>query len=91
MWVVNKDKESVKSYLRSDIISNTTNLTHESNEIHNTISALCRAIGATPSGNDARLIGNCQMALQELSMVIQNLDVCREFVEQLDTKEWIDD
>ena len=91
MWIANNDKVRTKSYLRSDIESNITNLTYESNEIHNTIAALDRAIGRTPSGSDVRLIGNCQKALQELSAALQSLYNCREYVEQLNTMEWIDD
>ena len=91
MWVVNNEKERVKIYLRSDIESNITNFTHESNEIHNTIAAIYRAIGGTPSGGDSKLSDNCRRALQELSTALQNLNVCREYVERLDTREWIDD
>ena len=91
MWVVNNDKDRIKAYLRSDIESNITNLTHESNEIHTTISALDRTLRGAPSGRDMKLIDNCQRALQELSTSLQRLNTCLEYVGQLNTKEWIDD
>ena len=89
--ITNNDKVRVKAYLRSDIESNITNLTHASNKIHETIAALDRAIGKTPSGSDAQLISDCQKALQELSNARINLNNCREYVNQLNTEEWIED
>jgi len=91
MWVINQSKERIRIYLRNDIESNITNLINESNEIHASISAINRAVGGTPSGNDAKLIGSCQLALQNISIALQNLNVCRERIEQLNTKEWVSD
>jgi len=91
MWVTNSHKEVTKTYLRYDIKSSITNLTQKSNDIHYMIVAIDRAIGGTPSGNDTRLIGNCHQALQELSSAMQTLNNCLESVNQLETREWVDD
>ena len=91
MWVVNNNKEHVKMYLRSDIESNISNLIDASNRIHETIAAINRATSGTATGIDQQMIGDCQRALQELSSALQNLYVCRNYVHQIDTREWIDD
>ena len=52
MWVKNNDKERVKTYLKSDISSNITNVTDFCNRIHDLISAIDRATAGTPSGTE---------------------------------------
>lgn len=91
MWIVNNNKERIKIYLKSDIESNITNLTDASNRIHDTIAAINRVAAGTVTGIDRQMISDCQRALQELSMALQNLYACRNYVNQLETREWIDD
>lgn len=91
MWVVNNNKERIKIYLKSDIESNITNLTDASNRIHDTIAAITRATAGAPTGVDQQMLGDCQRALQEISTALQNLYMCRGYVDQLETREWIDD
>lgn len=91
MWVVNNNKERIKIYLKSDIESNITNITDASNRIHDTIAAINRATAGSATGIDQQMIGDCQRALQELSTALQNLYICRNYVDQIDTREWIDD
>lgn len=91
MWVVDRRKEQERIYLRNDIQSITTNVTHISNEVHGLISALSQAMGGSPSGADARLIGICQSALQEISGSLQQINTAYECTNGLDVKEWIDD
>lgn len=91
MWVVNNNKERIKIYLKNDIESNITNLTDASNRIHDTIAAINRTIAGAATGVDNQMIGDCQRALQELSTALQSLYVCRNYVDRLETREWIDD
>lgn len=91
MWVANNNKERVKSYLRSDIESNITNLIDVSNRIHDAISAINRATAGSLSGADKQMIDECQKAIKEISEGLQNLYACREFINHLETKEWVDD
>ena len=91
MWVVNNTKERIKIYLKSDIESNITNVTDASNRIHETIAAINRATAGTASGIDRRMIDDCQRALQELQTALHNLYICRNYVDSLQTREWIDD
>ena len=91
MWVVNEEKERVKIYLKNDIESNITNITEVSNRIHETIAAINGAVGGSAMGVDQKMIGDCQRAQQELSTALQSLFECRNYVEQLDTMEWVDD
>ena len=91
MLVVNNEKERQKTYLRSNIQSCITNVTAESNKIHDTISALQNAVGGAPSGADGRLIGLCQQALQQISVALQNLNQSQQYVNEIDTREEIPD
>lgn len=91
MWVVDRQKERERLYLRNDIQSITTNVTNVSNEVHRLIAALDQAIGGSPSGADARLIGICQSALQEISSSLQRLNTAYQCANELDVMEWIDD
>ncbi len=91
MWVVNNTKERVKQYLRSDIESSITNLTAESNRVHDSIAAISRVAAGTATGIDQQMLGSCQRALQEIATSIQNLYMCRNLVDALDTREWVDD
>ena len=91
MWVVDRQKEQERIYLRNDIQSITTNVTNISNEVHSLIAALNQAIGGSPSGADARLIGICQSSLQEISGSLQRLNTAYEYTNQLDVMEWIGD
>ena len=91
MWIKNNDKERIKSYLKSDIESNITNITDLSNHIHGLISAIDRATAGTPSGKGRDMIDEYQKVLSELSTALQDLYACRNCVEQLDTREWVDD
>lgn len=87
---VNSDKARAKSYINNNIRSHITNLTHASNEIQKTLAALDRTIGRSPSGDDVRLIGDCQKALQELSVALEGLNNCQEHVRQLNTEEQVE-
>ena len=91
MWVANNNKERIKSYLRSDIESNITNLCDASNHIHDTISAINRATAGSLSGFDHQMIDECQRAIMEISESLQNLYECRNHLDHLDTREWVDD
>ncbi len=91
MWVVNNTKERTKLYLKSDIESNITNLNDSSNKIHNTIAAINRVTAGTVTGIDQRMIDDCKIALQEISVSLQNLYMCRDYVNSLEIREWIDD
>ena len=91
MWVVNNNKERIKSYIKNDIESNITNITDEINRIHDLISEINRATAGTVSGIDIAMIDDCQRALNELSITRQNLFTCQSYVAQLETREWISD
>lgn len=91
MWAADRRKEQERIYLRNDIQSITTNVANISNEVHGLIAALDQAIGGSPSGADARLIGVCQSALQEISVSLQRLDAAYGCTDQLDVMEWEDD
>lgn len=91
MWVVNNDKERVKTYLRSDIESNITNLCDVSSRVHDSIVAISNAIANSPSGSDRRITDECKRALKEIEEGLHNLYSCRNYVEQLETREWVDD
>ncbi len=91
MWVVDRQKERERIYLRNDIQSITTNVTNVSNEVHRLIAALDQAISGSPTGADARLIGICQSALQEISSSLQRLNTAYQCAGELDVMKWIDD
>lgn len=91
MRVINNDKERAKIYLRSNIQSCVTNVTSESNKLHETISAIQNAVGGSSSGVDGNLIGSCQQALQQISSALQNLNQSIQFVNQIDTREEVPD
>ena len=91
MWIANNNKERVKSYLRSDIESSITNLCDASNHIHDTISAINRATAGSLSSGDRQMIDECQKAIKEISDGLQNLYACRNYVNHLETREWVGD
>ena len=91
MRVINSEKEQARIYLRSDIDNVITNVTHESNEMHNTVLALNDVLSGACSGMDARFLGSCQKVLQDLSMALQALNHCRELVNRIDVSEEIPD
>lgn len=91
MWVVNNNKERIKSYINNDIESNITNITNEINRIHDLIASINRATAGTASGADRVMIDDCQRALNELSITRQNLFACKNYASQLETREWIPD
>ena len=91
MWIENNDKVRTKVFLRSDIESNITNICDVSNRIQDTISAINRATAGSVVGSDDRMIDECKRSLQEMSEALQGLYLCRNFAEQLETREWVDD
>lgn len=91
MWVANNDKERVKSYLRSDIESSITNLTDVSNHIHETISAISRATAGSLTGADKQMIDECQKANKEISESLHDLYACLNYVNHLETREWVEE
>ena len=50
MEVVNNQKVQAKSYIRNDLKSNVTNISHESNEIQNTLAMLNYSLDGSPMG-----------------------------------------
>ena len=91
MWVVNSQKQTVKNYLRPDLGSSITNISHEREQLINTISALSSLIGGSATGKDIEVIGQCQNALQSMQNAVNRLSRCRELVSQLETREFIAD
>ena len=91
MWVINNDKERAKIYLRNDIESSVTNITDASNKINEAIASINRAASGMASGKDKQLMDECKRAERQLSLALQNLNACRSYVNQLDTREWIED
>ena len=91
MWVINNDKERAKIYLRNDIESSVTNITDASNKINEAIASINRAAAGMASGKDKQLMDECKRAERQLSLALQNLNACRSYVNQLDTREWIED
>lgn len=91
MWVVDNQKETERIYLRNDIQSIITSVSRVSNEIHELISAVNQAIGGSPSGVDAQMIGLCQVSLQEVSNSLQKLNTAYQCAGGLDVMEWVDD
>ena len=91
MWVVNNNKARAKSYLRCDIESSITNLCDISNHIHDAISAINSIAAGSMSGADQQMIDECQKAISELSKGMQNLSACRNYVDQMETRDWVDD
>lgn len=91
MWVINNDKERAKIYLRNDIESSVTNITDASNKINEAIASINRAAAGMASRKDKQLMDECKRAERQLSLALQNLNACRSYVNQLDTREWIED
>lgn len=91
MWIVNNNKERMKSYLCSDIESNITNITDSSNRMSKIVMELDSTISGAASGIDAKMIGECRRSIEKLSVTLQYLHYCRSLVGQLNTKEWVDD
>lgn len=58
MEVVNNQKVQARSYIRNDLKSNVTNISHESNEIQNTLAMLNHSLGGSPMGAGSETIGN---------------------------------
>lgn len=91
MWVVDNNKDRVKTYLRSDVESSITSLCDASNQLHDTISAINRATSGSFIGADRQIIEECQKALKELSESIQDLYECRTYIDLLDVMMWVPD
>lgn len=91
MRVVNNKKAQSKTYIGNDLKSNVTNISHESNEIHDTISMLTQILSGSLVGIDRELIGYCQKALQDLSRALAQLNAAASLVSKLDTTEEIPD
>ena len=91
MWIQNNDKERIKSYIKSDIESNITNLMDSSNKIRELMSEILYAVGSSASGADQKLLDDCQRALQVIETALCMLYDSKSIADQLDTKEWVDD
>lgn len=91
MWIKNNDKERTKSYLKSDIESNITNIKNISNCIRSFIPAINRAASGTPSGQEQNMIDDCHRAIEQIEKALQSMYASRSLVDQINTMEWIDD
>lgn len=91
MRVVNNEKERVKSYLRSDVESNITNMLHASNEVQAVVAQLSQIMSGSLSSADQALVGKAQQSLQYLSQALQHLHQAQNCASQLDTTEEIPD
>ena len=91
MWIENNEKGRAKTYLKNDIEGTITNITDSSNQIHSVISALSAVASGTVTGIDQQMIDECQRALLQLNLALQNLYTCRNYANQLNTTEWTED
>ena len=91
MRVVNNKKAQAKTYIRNDLKSNVTNLSHEKNELQDTIAILCNLVSGSLVGIDQELIGYCQKTRQELDRAIQQLNMAAGLLDQLDITEEVTD
>ena len=91
MEVVNNQKVQARSYIRNDLKSNVTNISHESNEIQNTLAMSNHSLGGSPMGAGSETIGYCQKALSDLSQALQKINLAAGYIDQLKTTEEIPD
>jgi hypothetical protein len=89
MEVVNNQKAQAKISIRNDLKSNVTNISHESNEIQDTIAMLNHFLGGSPMGAESEAIGYCQKALHDLSQALQKINLAAGYIDQLKTTEEI--
>ena len=91
MWVENNDKARIKTYLRSDINSNITNVVQAQNRVYTVIAAINRTAGGSGCGADQKMQNEAQMAKEQLQNALNKLAECRNYVDQLETREWVED
>lgn len=91
MEVENSQKVQAKHYIRNDLKSNATNISHESDEIQNTIAMLDQLLNGAISGIGDETIGQCQKALRDLTQALQKVDAAAACVDRLKSTEEIPD
>ena len=78
-------------YIRNDLKSNVTNISHESNTIQDTIAMLNQILSGSVRNMDEETIGLCQKALRDLSQALHYIDMAAQNIDKLKTTEEIPD
>lgn len=91
MRVVNNTKANAKTYIRNDLKSNVTNLHSEDSNIQDTMAILCNLVGGSLLRIDQEMTGYCQIARENISLAVQQLNTAASLVDKLDTTEEIPD
>lgn len=86
-------KQRAKSRLISSIRGRMQEVEPLGGEVTRLISALNNAVGGIPSGEDARLVGDCQRALERVNAARSQLSSALSGAMALDTTTlvWVDD
>ena len=91
MEVENSQKAQAKIYIRNDLKSNVTNISHENDEIQGTIAMLDQLLSGAASGIGDETIGQCQKAMRDLAQALQRFNSAAACVERLKSTEEIPD
>lgn len=81
------DGRELERSIRNDLKSNATNISHESDEIQNTIAMLDQLLSGAISGIGDETIGQCQKALRDLTQALQKVDAAAACVDRLKSTE----
>ena len=92
MLVVNQEKERTKITLLSDINNDITILSDITEKIKILINCIDNAAADLPSGDDRRMKGCCERALENnMFSALNLLKLSLDYTRQLDVMEWIPD
>ena len=91
MWVVDRQKEQVKSWLSADIKNNITRLMDKTNQINTVISRVDYTLGGSRRDADRILIDVCRRTLLDIEIAVASLYRAQSYVSALDIYVEVDD
>lgn len=91
MKILNREKSNQKIVIRNDLNNIITQLTHEQEQIKETLNQINLVSAGTPSGKDREVLNNLHLSLEKISLAIQSLRTAANSAAQFDVMEEVPD
>ena len=91
MMVLNREKSNRKIVIQNDLNNIITQLTHEQEQLKETLNQINLVAAGIPSGKDREVLNNLQLSLDKISMALQSLRTAANNAKQFDVMEEVPD
>ena len=91
MIVLDQEKSNQKIVIRNDLNNIITQLTHEQEQIKETLNQINLVSAGIPSGRDREVLNNLHLSLEKISLAIQSLHTAANSAAQFNVMKEVPD